>query len=52
MVPPSFEIPGSTTDDLYGHALAQKPLLWGHEIYNFGKPFLDHHHHYITTQNV
>ena len=24
----------------YGNAHAQEPLPWGHEIYNFGRPFL------------
>ena len=28
---------------LYGHALLQDLLLRGNEIYNFDKPFLDHH---------
>ena len=28
--------------DLYGLALAQEPLPRGHEIYNFGRPFLGH----------
>ena len=30
--------------DFYGHALAQEPLFRGHEIYNLGRPFLDHHY--------
>ena len=25
--------------DLYGHAQAQEPLPWGHEMYNFLKPW-------------
>ena len=28
--------------NLYGHALASKPLPWVHEIYNFGRPFRCH----------
>ena len=31
--------------DLYGHALAQEPLPGGHEINNFGRPFLGHHYY-------
>ena len=30
-------------NDLYGHALTSEPQLGGHEIYNLGRPFLDHH---------
>ena len=37
--------------DLYGHALAQEPLPWGHEIYNFCKPFL-RHHYYIPSLSL
>ena len=29
----------------YGHALRQEPLPRGHESYNFGRPFLGHHHY-------
>ena len=30
---------------LYGHALAQETCTGGHEIYNFGRPFLGHHYY-------
>ena len=32
--------------DLYGHTLGstRTPVLWSHEIYYFGRPFLGHHY--------
>ena len=52
-------MPGSREEDfkrnnafshysLYGHTLLQKPLNQGHEIYNFGRPFLDHHYYTLS----
>ena len=38
--------------DLYGHALAQEPLPWGHEIYNFGRPFLCHHRYILALSDI
>ena len=29
---------------LYGHAQRKKPCPWGHEIYNFSRPFLGHYY--------
>mgnify|MGYP003688352609 CR=1 FL=1 len=29
--------------DLYGRALAKNPCHRGHEMYNFSRPFPDHH---------
>ena len=34
--------------DLYGHTLAQEPLHRGHEIYNFGRPFLGQHYYTLS----
>ena len=33
---------------LYGHALAKNPCPKGHEIYNFGRPFLGHHNYILN----
>ena len=33
--------------DFNGHVLAQERLLRGHEIYNFGSPFLGHHYYIL-----
>ena len=38
--------------DLYGHALAQEPLPRGHEINNFGRPFLGHHYYILGLSDV
>ena len=38
--------------DLYDHALAQEPLLWGHEIYNFGSNFFGHHHYILSLSDL
>ena len=38
--------------DLYGHALAQEPLPGGHEIYNFGRPFLGHHYYKLSMSDL
>ena len=32
----------------YGHALAKNPCPKGHEIYNFGRPFLGHHNYILN----
>ena len=32
---------------IYGHALVQEPCPRGHEIYNFGNPFLVHHYYIL-----
>ena len=34
------------------NALAQEPLPGGHEIYNFGKPFLGHHYYILSFSYV
>ena len=34
--------------DLYGHSLAKK----GHEIYNFGRPFLGHHNYILSLSDL
>ena len=34
--------------DIYGHALAQEPLPWGHEINNFSRPILSHHYYALS----
>ena len=34
--------------DLYDHDLAENPCPRGHEIYNFGKPFLGHLHYTLS----
>ena len=38
--------------DLHGHALAQEPLPWGHEINNLGTPFLGHHHYILSLSDL
>ena len=38
--------------DLYGHSLAQEPLPRGHEIYNFGRPFLGHHYYILGLSDL
>ena len=38
--------------DLYGHALAQEPLPRGHEIYNFGRPFLCHYNYILSLSDL
>ena len=38
--------------NLYGHTLAQEPLLRGHEIYNFGRPFLAHHYYILVLSDL
>ena len=38
--------------DLYGHALAQEPCPGGHEIYNFGRPFLCHHNYILSLSDL
>ena len=39
-------------NDLYGHTLAQEPLTWGLEIYNFGKPFRGHHYYILSFSDL
>ena len=34
--------------DLYGHALTSESQPWGHEIYNFCRPFLGHHYFILS----
>ena len=34
--------------ELYGHAIAQKPLLGVHETYYFGRNFLGHHYYILS----
>ena len=34
--------------NLNGNAPAQEPLPQGHEIYNFGRPFLGYHNYILT----
>ena len=34
-------------NDLYGHPIAKGPLSRGHEIFNFGRPFLGHHYYLL-----
>ena len=40
--------------DLFGHALAQEslPCPGGHEIYNFGGPFLGHHYYNLNLPDL
>ena len=38
--------------DIYGQTLAQEPLLWGHKIYNFGKPYLGHHYYIFSLSDL
>ena len=38
--------------DLYGDAFAKNPCPGGHEIYNFGRPFLGHHMYNVYTYFV
>ena len=46
-------MPGSREEDfkrnnafsIHDLVLVQLSLLWGHEIYNFGRPFHGHHHY-------
>ena len=38
--------------DLYGHALAMNPCPRGHEIYNFGRPYLGHHTYILPKQDA
>ena len=38
--------------DLNGHALAYKnPCPWGHEIYNFSRPFLSHRYYIFNLSD-
>ena len=39
-------------NDIYGHALTSEPLPRGHEIYNFGRPFLGHHYYIISLSDL
>ena len=41
-----------TLYDFYNHALAQEPCLRGHEIYNFGRPFLSHHYYILGLSDL
>ena len=34
---------------LYGHSIAQEPLLLSHEIHNFDGPFLCHYYYHILS---
>ena len=56
-------MPGSREDDflrhkafslfvLYDNALAQDPYPAGHEIYNFGRPFLGHHYYILGLSDL
>ena len=36
----------------YGIALAQELLPGGHEIYNFGRPFLGHHYYILSLSDL
>ena len=36
----------------YSHALAQEPCPRGHEIYNFGRPFLGHHYFLLGLSSL
>ena len=38
----------ANNDDLNGHALAQEPLHWDHEINHFGRRFLDYHYYILV----
>ena len=38
--------------DLYVHTLAQEPLVWGHEIHNFGRPFLGYHYYILSLSDL
>ena len=38
--------------DLYRHALAQELCPGGHEIYNFGRPFLGHHYYILSLSDL
>ena len=37
--------------ELYGHVIAKEPLSWGHEIYNFGRPFVGHHYYTLKLSD-
>ena len=32
--------------------ILQEPLLGGHEIYNFGRPFLGHHYNILSFSDL
>ena len=38
--------------DLYGHTLAKNPCPGGHEIYNFGRPFLGQHYYIHSLSDL
>ena len=38
--------------DLHGHTLAQEPQPRGHEIYNFGRPFVGHYCYILSLSNL
>ena len=36
----------------YGHALAKNLCPWGHEIYNFGRPYLGHNCYILSLSRL